>query len=880
MYQRISFVVLISLAWAFPHSVQAADIVRLTEETWDNFAPHGKEVDCIYGDFVFRNDHLTFTVANPIPGRHANMGVRDVGGCIIDLTRRAPQSDQLSCYYPKLTGMQMAFAAAGAELPQGKTFKTTDLANFRVNSPRVYLTCRSPATDKLPAAEITYTLEDGWDYVQVDTVYTNQRDVPQEFDLADAIRADKTFDRPPAGDDLFYVNDRFFRQGYGVLVDQHRIKPSGNTLVLLRQGGADDKTADHVVLPPGQSYSVHRKIFPGDNLFHVRQVARQLRQQEHVDLQLRVVDASGKPVVGAEVLLPAPPPPANPDPAATPAPPPPPLAQGFTTAQGLLKFSLAPGAYELKVQDIGREPVTLAIDTGKSKDYEVKMVDPGYVAAKITSEQGGPIPCKVQFRGLENTPDPEFAPDSAAIAVRNLYYSHTGTFRQPIWPGKYQVIISYGPEYDAIFTEIDVVRGQDTPLTGKLVRTVKTPGWVSADFHNHSTPSGDNTASQLGRVLNILCEHVEYAPCTEHNRVSSYLPHLRQLGVTHLMATCSGIELTGKPLPLNHQNAFPLIEKPRTQDGGGPTTDDDPEMQIARLALWDNNSDKLVQQNHPDIGWLFFDKNGDKMPDEGFSKALPYMDVIEIHPIEWLLKGPIVDVRGRQDNNRVFNWLQVLNQGIRIPGVVNTDSHYNYHESGFWRNYIQSPTDDPAKIETLDIVKASEQGRIIMTTAPYLEVLITADGDGKAQDGEGGAAAADKSPAKGTAGEDVVATSGKCTLHVRVQCANWYDIDRVQVYLNGRPDPKLNFTRAKNREMFQGGVVRFDQAIPLELASDTHVLVFAVGENSTLGPVQGPLWGNILPAAINNPIYVDVDGGGFKANKDTLDAPLPVRSSQ
>ena len=29
-------------------------------------------------------------------------------------------------------------------------------------------------------------------------------------------------------------------------------------------------------------------------------------------------------------------------------------------------------------------------------------------------------------------------------------------------------------------------------------------GWISADFHSHSSPSGDNTGSQRGRVLNIF----------------------------------------------------------------------------------------------------------------------------------------------------------------------------------------------------------------------------------------------------------------------------------------------------------------------------------------------------------------------------------------
>ncbi len=192
-----------------------------------------------------------------------------------------------------------------------------------------------------------------------------------------------------------------------------------------------------------------------------------------------------------------------------------------------------------------------------------------------------------------------------------MYYSHDGRFRRELAPGSYDVIISYGPEYDAVFTRVDVTRGKETPLEAKLVRSVKTDGWISADFHSHSSPSGDNTSSQLGRVLNLLCEHIEFAPCTEHNRLSTYDPHLKRLGAERRMATCVGIELTGQPLPLNHQNAFPMVMRPHTQDGGGPTSDDDPEVQIERLALWDGASDKLVQVNHPDIGWMFRDRNGD-----------------------------------------------------------------------------------------------------------------------------------------------------------------------------------------------------------------------------------------------------------------------------
>ena len=70
--------------------------------------------------------------------------------------------------------------------------------------------------------------------------------------------------------------------------------------------------------------------------------------------------------------------------------------------------------------------------------------------------------------------------------------------------------------------------------------------------------------------------------------------------------------------------------------------------------------------------------------------------------------------------------------------------------------------------------------------------------------------------------------------------------------------------------------MKFDQEIPLHLEGDTHVIVAAIGERSTLGPVMGPEHAKDRPVAVSNPIFVDVDGGGFKPNGDPL-GELPVK---
>jgi hypothetical protein len=97
--------------------------------------------------------------------------------------------------------------------------------------------------------------------------------------------------------------------------------------------------------------------------------------------------------------------------------------------------------------------------------------------------------------------------------------------------------------------------------------------------------------------------------------------------------------------------------------------------------------------------------------------------------------------------------------------------------------------------------------------------------------------------------------------------------------LNGRPSEELNFSRRSHPDRFGPTAVKFDQQIPFHLKSDTHVIVVAIGEHSKLGPVMGPEHADDRPIAVSNPIFVDIDGGGFKANLDSL-GELPVKGGQ
>ena len=824
----------------------SVEIAVLSDATWNRFVAEGKEVDAIYGDIALRNGFVTAVIAQPIATRHANMTVRDVAGALIDLAVQSSPNDQLAAFYPGKK--RFAYRAVSVQSAEGDEIRL-DKPHRSAKTTGVSL--KAEAGDDRPEAVVLYQLGPVDRFLTVTTTFTNRSQKMQSVALEDDLRVDggkEEMARTPNGTvDRFWLEDRFWDQAYGLDAEGYKLQltsdPRVTSIKYERQDGATS-----VTLEPGQSFSFRRRLYPGKNRLDVNAIAKELSPANASTLELLVQNKRNRSIPRLLVEF----------------------KQGSTSygsartdGDGKLTAVLpnepmtvdlfAFGnkiAANLPVKNDG-QPVVLSVD-----------FDPGVVTATITDHQQRLIPCKVEF--TPNAPDAQlnYGPETGEFAVRNLVYTANGKFQKAIPPGRYSVTISHGPEFDAVFTELNVPPGESVSLVATLPRSVETLGWVSSDFHSHSSPSGDNTSSQLGRVLNLVAEHIEFAPCTEHNRVSSYQPHIDRLGIGSQMMTVSGMELTGLPLPLNHQNAFPIKLVERTQDGGGPVAGTDLESQIERLALHDGRSEKLLQVNHPDLGWMFYDKDGDGQTDSGFERAFPFMDVVEIHPIDRVLElSPFTEFDGKQYHNTIFNWLQLLNQGFRVYGVVNTDSHYNYHGSGWLRNWIQSSTDDPAKIDPLEMVHSAERGRLVMSNGPYLEMSAQESGR----------------PEVHVAGEDLKAPSGKVSVKVRVQCPNWLDVDRVFVLVNGRIHPAHDYSREKTPDVFRGGVVKFDRMLELELKSDAHVIVATGNSKGKLGIVYGTEAGSARPAAMTNPVFVDVNGDGFQANKDTLDAPLPTK---
>lgn len=787
----------------------AAEIVRLDEHNWHR-APRGKEVDAIYGDYLLTSDQLIAVVGDTIsnPLRVGSTMLADARGILIDLTPAAANNDQLTAFN---AGWQVAYSSAVV---------------LQAAGPSVCLRVIHPPTAKEPfLVETDYSLTDGQPYLMVTTRVQNTGTAPLKGRTADKLRAEGNYSQGAFEQgEAWWAYDRWYHAAYAVTAEKGRIT---GTAVTGREKGTRLEYPEalpggvNATVPPGGEVRWSRRVLAARDLLEVGADVRSLWELPSKAAEITVTEEDGRPIANAHLTV------MQGDRQ---------LLAGATRADGRARVTLTPGAYTLVVSAEGRPEQSLALDLSDDRQLAVKLPPAAMVAITITDEQGGPLPCKVQFLPVSpEMPVPEFGPGCATFGVKNIRYTENGRVSQALLPGAYDVVISRGPEYDALFRRVQVTAGNTVSIAGCLRRVVDTRGWIASDLHGHTTESGDNFAEVTGRVLNLAAEGVEFAPSSDHVRIVPWGPAIEELGLQRFLATVDGEEISG-PGAKTHQNAFPLRARLHTVNNGGIPQGGDLDTQVSRIAAWDNHSEKLIQLNHPNVVSCFFDKDGDGKFDGGYRVAARLLHAVEA-------MGNPLDSR-----SRAYSWLRVLNQGIRLTGVANTDTHNNFHGSGMQRNFIRCSTDEPSRINPMEIVHQLKAGHAVMSTGPFLEATV----------------------GKALPGDTVVARNGKVRLRVRVQCANWVDINRVQILVNGRPDPALNFTRLEQPELFRGGVVRFEHEIPVTLTGDAHLIVVAVGEGLSLAPVMGGQGGRGVPLAVSNPFYVDVDGGGFQANGDLL----------
>ncbi len=798
-----------------------------------NMLPKGKEADGIAGDFVLRNNKIHALISGAQPLRRANMRTENAfvtQGCLYDLDLRGENNDQITAFRP---------GGAGGEVSWVKAMDITSRGAAVVEA------VRTAAKGDGLFSRHEYRLEHGWQHVLVTSTYRNESSAPRKIKPAPVWRGFEDSREWQVG--AIHVagsTDPFDKRAYAWGV------PPGAAAF-----------ESEVMLQPREEKVFQVALTVADSPLAAYGLVAALSGQTG-ELTGTLLDTAGAPAIHAGLIVPV---------------------QGtelphYPDAKGRFSLRLPAGQYDLTVEDIGRDRLkqTLAIKAASTTRLDLAVAKASAVTVNIRNEKGERSPGKAHFIGVEGTETPNFGTGYRVHGGDHQYQTHDGQFTQQIPPGEYLVRITRGPEYDMVERRILVGKAETVQVEAVMKRTVDTRGWISTDFHSHSTPSGDNYCATDDRITNLVAEHIEFAPATEHNRIYDWQPHIERLGLSRHLKTIVGLELTGS---FQHLNAFPLKPDPLAQDGGAPVYTYDPRINALVLRNWGTPSlvpgasrhdtyqnarvgvppfgggdDRWVQVNHPSVGRVFFDRDGDGVEDGGFAGFEKLLDAAEVWSADILKASPVIERSGRGSTvkmpNRTFGWLQMLNQGRHIWCVAVSDAHRIFgNGAGGWRTYVPSSTDEPAEIDPSEIIRNAKAGRMMITNGPFLEVS-TRDGL--------------------PIGSTVIAEGG-LSLRIRVQAPGWMDVDRVQVLVSGRQPEEYNFTSRKHPGMFRKGVVRFDEVVRVRLQRDEHLIVVAAGENSDLrkGWGRDPN-GRMPPVAFTNPIYVDVDRDGFKANGDTL----------
>ena len=786
--------------------------------------PKGKEADGILGDFVLRSDKVEAVISQNSPNRKANMstfygedGVTP--GCLYDITLRGANNDQLVVYGP----------CGHGPVSYVKILDSNEKSVAAVES--VTTAAKNGGVFK----RHEFRVKDGTQGIFITTTLRNETDKPQKtFTKSDFTRFDST---GTTTDGIFWTD---------AINPAHKCGYAVGTLTVI---GAE-KVEDTMELAPKQEVVISRFFAVGTSPAQAVGEFRSVKGVKLGSVDGLILDAKNKGITTARIVVPE-------------------GAKGipaYPDAEGKFSLKLPQGPVELQIEDLGRTQAKIAVTVGEGAALTPKVIltDAARIRFAISDESGKPIPCKAHFAPLDqDAPKLDFGPKWRAHGCVDQYMSENGQFTQQLPPGKYRVVVVRGPEYSHLEQEVTVEAGKESVFKGTLKRVVDTKGWISADFHNHSTPSGDNVCDTDGRIINIAAENLEFTPTTEHNRFYDWEPTIKALGLEAHIKTVKGVELTGSR---QHLNAFPFEPDPLKQNGGAPDWNDDPRITVLTLRRWQTErADRWIQFNHPDLSNMFVDRDSDGIADGGFVGVGSMIDGTEsqngagtdiLAEAPFRLSRPAGSLAMKVSAVREFVWRQLLNQGLRVTAVGVADAHSVYGNGvGCWRCYLPSSTDEPAKIDWAELSPHAKAGHLVLSTGPFLEVTT--------QNGK-------------IAGDDDRSTGG-IDLKVRVQCTDWMDIDRIQVLVNSRPDPKLNFTRASHPQMFKDGVIKFDEKIHVPLQQDAHLIVVAIDEDGDEKIGYGTSdYAKIRPCAYNNPIYVDADGNGFTPNGDNLGFELPT----
>ena len=527
------------------------------------------------------------------------------------------------------------------------------------------------------------------------------------------------------------------------------------------------------------------------------------------------------------------------------------IFRNFLADSSPLHLMLPPGQYSVTgnfFPAVVRNEVSVV--AGRAAEYTLVNPSRGRVRVAVRDQTGAPLPGKVTFIGLGETPSPYFQPHDPVRSgrsweeVKNSVHPALSQLDVELPVGDYLVSASRGPEYSAQQVEVEVAKGRLQELDFELERVVETEGLVAVDPHMHTLRS-DGTVNERERVLSLVGEGVEVAVASDHFYRNDYTPEIEALELENYLKVIPGSEISIRD-SRDHEYILDFNLYPLGPDEGGWEAAATLSEEVAPVfeATRRRYPDALIQLNHPrNSSWDYFvsyqlDPESAATARAGFWTGF---DVLEV------LNGP-----SPLFNNNVAtirDWLNLLSRGFLIPAVASSDSHQiDSEEPGYSRTYVCVADQEIGKLEIVTVIEALKEGRSFVTNGPIVELMV----DDRYRPG------------------DLLSSqSGEVELAIEVRTAPWVTVDEARVLVNGSVERVLEI------EGNAGSNQALQERVKLKLERDAFVLVEVVGNKSLYPVVQARSLApdgssrEVTPYALTNPVFVDVDGNS------RFDAPLP-----
>ncbi len=437
----------------------------------------------------------------------------------------------------------------------------------------------------------------------------------------------------------------------------------------------------------------------------------------------------------------------------------------------------------------------------------------------------------------------------------NRFLVHNGTATVDVPMGRYHVYAFKGPFW-TIDRETVTFGAEDASLSFQLQELPLQPaGTVSADLHVHGGASFDSSLPDHDRVLSFAATDLDVIVSTDHDVIYDYNATLKQLGLEQNMTAVTGLETTGHilwmkppgasvPLVVGHYNFWPLQYDPTKPRNGAPSDElaepgelFDRVKESAPEAL---REQLLVQLNHP---WA----DAEFGRDLGFPRALglnlnknlPARDDGTTAGI--YVRSPkggfynngqhAQEVMNGTQNDKLMPyrafWFYVLNQGQRVAGTANSDSHsLTDNTVGLPRNLVYADTLPGPSFDTAAFNRSLKAGSSFGTNGPVIEATV---------DTASGRTRYGLSPLQPSAGAQ---------LHLRVSAAPWVPVEEIRIVVNGKVVKTLEGLPKPASAFGTDGLLRYEGSLVLsELvqgSGDAWLVVEAGARLPLVGDLGGP----------------------------------------